>query len=390
MTIDPQKSSLDTALLPAIVLNTIRHPVIMLAIDNRIAFANSEAEGYFKTSLNVMARHKLSDYVPFGSPLLALVEQVRERKSPVNEYRVDISSPRLGNDRLVDIYVAPVSEELGSVVVLLQERLMADKLDRQMTHRGAARSVTGLASMLAHEIKNPLSGIRGAAQLLETVVSDEDRDLTRLITDETDRIVSLVDRMEVFSDARPIERQPVNIHIVLDHVRAIARNGFGRHIKFSEGYDPSLPPVFANRDQLVQIFLNLVKNAAEAIGDDPNGEITLSTAFRPGVRLSVPGSRERVSLPLEFCVHDNGKGVPEELRTYLFDPFVTTKTNGTGLGLALVAKIVGDHGGVVECESQPRRTTFRILLPAYSGPIGSDGDDYLEIAEGARLESKRS
>jgi two-component system, NtrC family, nitrogen regulation sensor histidine kinase GlnL len=390
MNADTKNDSMNMATLPTIVLNTIRHPVIMLSPNDTIAFANSEAEGYFKTSLNVMIRHRLSDYVPFGSPLLALVDQVRLRKSPVNEYRVDISSPRLGNDRLVDIYVAPVSEAPGSVVVLLQERSMADKLDRQMTHRGAARSVTGLASMLAHEIKNPLSGIRGAAQLLETVVSDEDRDLTRLITDETDRIVSLVDRMEVFSDERPIARQPVNIHIVLDHVRAIARNGFARHIKFIEDYDPSLPPVLANRDQLVQIFLNLVKNAAEAISDEPNGEITLSTAFRPGVRLSVPGSRERVSLPLEFCVHDNGKGVPEDLRSYLFDPFVTTKTNGTGLGLALVAKIVGDHGGVVECESQPRKTTFRILLPAYSGPSAENGDDYLEIAEGGRLESNRS
>lgn len=384
-----QSASLDLASLPGIVLNTIRHPVIMLSADNHIAFANSEAEGYFKTSISVMSRNLLSDYVPFGSPLLALVEQVRERRSPVNEYRVDISSPRLGNDRLVDIYVAPVMEVQGAVVVLLQERTMADKLDRQMTHRGAARSVTGLASMLAHEIKNPLSGIRGAAQLLETVVSDEDRDLTRLITDETDRIVALVDRMEVFSDERPVERAPVNIHIVLNHVRAIASNGFAKHIKFTEDYDPSLPPVFANRDQLVQIFLNLVKNAAEAIGDDAHGEISLSTAFRPGVRLSVPGSRERVSLPLEFCVHDNGKGVPEELQAYLFDPFVTTKTNGTGLGLALVAKIVGDHGGVVECDSQPRRTTFRILLPAYRGPDAENGDDYLEIAEGGRLESDR-
>ncbi|HSI41825.1 MAG TPA: nitrogen regulation protein NR(II), partial [Xanthobacteraceae bacterium] len=330
-------------------MNALPHPVVTVNADDRIVDANVAAEGFFEGSLAVLARHRLHEFVPFGSPLLSLIEQVRGRGAAVNEYRVDLGTPRNGGERIVDIHVAPLSEYPGHVVVMLQERTIADKMDRQLTHRGAARSVTALASMLAHEIKNPLSGIRGAAQLLELNASDDDRSLTRLITDEADRIVKLVDRMEVFSDERPIEREPVNIHAVLEHVRTLASSGFARHVRFVEEYDPSLPPVLANRDQLVQVFLNLVKNAAEAIGDTSDGEILLTTAFRPGVRLTVPGTTARVSLPLEFCVRDNGPGVPEDLMPHLFDPFVTTKPTGTGLGLALVAKIVGDHGGIIEC-----------------------------------------
>ena len=356
------------------ILHALPNPVIMVGPDGKIADANVAAEQFFEASIPMLRRHMLRDLVPFGSPLLALVEQVRSRGAAVNEYKVDLATPRNPGERVVDLHVAPLSEYPGHVVVMLQERTIADKMDRQLTHRGAARSVTALAAMLAHEIKNPLSGIRGAAQLLEQSAADEDRSLTKLICDETDRIVKLVDRMEVFGDKRPVEREAVNIHVVLDHVKRLAQSGFARHIKFVEEYDPSLPPILANRDQLVQVLLNLVKNATEAIGDVPDAEIQLTTAFRPGVRLSVPGSSTRVSLPLEFCVKDNGPGVPEDLMPHLFDPFVTSKPTGSGLGLALVAKIVGDHGGVVECESQPRKTTFRVLMPIYSGDDASNDD----------------
>ena len=350
------------------VLNALPLPVIIIESNGRIADANVAAESFFEASVLLLRRQMLRDLVPFGSPLLALVEQVRNRGAAVNEYKVDLSTPRNPGDRLVDLHVAPLPERPNHVVVMLQERTIADKMDRQLTHRGAARSVSALAAMLAHEIKNPLSGIRGAAQLLEQSAGDDDRTLTRLICDEADRIVKLVDRMEVFSDERPVEREPVNIHAVLDHVKRLAQSGFARRFRFVETYDPSLPPVFANRDQLIQVFLNLVKNAAESIGEAAtDGEIQLTTAFRPGVRLKLPGSKTRVSLPLEFCVRDNGPGVAEDLMPHLFDPFVSTKPTGSGLGLALVAKIIGDHGGIIECESQQRHTVFRVLMPMFTG-----------------------
>src|SRR4249919_2125533 len=349
------------------MLHALPHPVIMVAPDGKIADANVAAEQFFDASTSMLRRHLLRELVPFGSPLLTLIEQVRRRGAAVNEYKVDLATPRNPGERLVDLYVAPLPEYTEHVVVMLQERTIADKMDRQLTHRGAARSVIALAAMLAHEIKNPLSGIRGAAQLLEQAASPEDRTLTRLICDEADRIVTLVDRMEVFGDDRPVARGPVNIHSVLDHVKRLAQSGFARNIRFIEDYDPSLPPVLANQDQLIQVFLNLVKNAAEAVADlGSDAEIQLTTAFRPGVRLSVPGKKSRVSLPLEFCVKDNGSGVPEDLLPNLFDPFVTTKPTGSGLGLALVAKIVGDHGGIIECESLSRKTTFRVLLPMFN------------------------
>lgn len=361
------------------LLNALPHPALLIGEDYTILEANNAAEIFFTTSLAMMRRRGLTHYVPFGSPVFATVDQVVSDLAPMTAYGVDLSTPRQSDDMVVDVYATPIveqsdrSDERSHIALMLHPQARTQKLDRQLTSQSSARSVSGLAAMLAHEIKNPLSGIRGAAQLLESDAGEDDRVLTRLITDEADRIVRLVDRMEVFSDERPVERGPVNIHTVLEHVKRLAESGFGSHVHFVEHYDPSLPAIFANRDQLVQVFLNLVKNACESIGSAPDAEIVLTTKFKPGIKLSVPGSSKRLTLPLEFAVRDNGKGIARELLPNLFDPFITTKSNGSGLGLALVAKIIRDHGGVVECEShggagnsgEGRGATFKVMMPVY-------------------------
>ncbi len=361
-------------ILTEVLLNALPHPLLLIGAGLRIEYVNAAAEDFFQMSAAVLRRRQLTDVVAFGSPLIALVEQVQRNETHVNEYGVDLGSFRFDAPKLVDLYCGPLPEAPGRVLVLLQQRSMAQMIERQLTHRSAARSVSALAAVLAHEIKNPLSGIRGAAQLIESERPDSDRTLTQLICAESDRICKLVDRMEIFGDKRPLLREAVNIHDVLDHVKQIAVSGFARQIKIVEHYDPSLPSVPGSRDKLIQVFLNLVKNAAEAIGEErPDGQIILTTSFRPGVRLSVPGSQARVSLPLEIAVEDNGAGVPTDLMPHLFDPFVTTKPSGTGLGLALVAKIIGDHGGIIECDSRPRQTVFRALMPMADSETAHSG-----------------
>ncbi|MDE1147782.1 MAG: ATP-binding protein [Azospirillaceae bacterium] len=364
-------ASTDGVVDPTTILSALPEPILVIDRQRRVHFANLQAEEFFDASASLLVGSLLDTLIPGDSPVFSLIDQARVTGGSVSDYSITLETPRIGLHFLT-AKAAPLSDPPDLVVLSLHERSIARKIDNQLTHRGAARSVVAMAAMLAHEVKNPLSGIRGAAQLLEENASEGDRMLTRLICDEADRIVALVDRMEVFTDGRPLEKSGVNIHGVLEHVRRVAQSGFGRTIRFIERYDPSLPPVLGNRDQLIQIFLNLVKNAAEAC-PDTGGEIILSTAYQHGVRLAVPGSDSRVHLPLLISVQDNGDGIPEDLRANLFDPFVTTKMNGTGLGLALVAKIIGDHGGVIDFDSVPRRTIFKVSLPMAPGRPASEG-----------------
>jgi two-component system, NtrC family, nitrogen regulation sensor histidine kinase GlnL len=347
-------------------------PVIVISPQQHILFVNPAAEQFFGMGAPLLRKQKLADLIPFGSPLFQLIGQALERRASVGERDVDLSTPRHG-EHIADIVVTPMSDPEGTVIIMLQERGLAQRIDRQLLHRGAVRSMHGMAAVLAHEIKNPLAGIRGAAQLIEEHLPSNERDLTRLICDEADRIRALIDRMESFGDTRAFPRAPVNIHEVLDRVRRVAETSFARHVNFVETFDPSLPRVSGDRDQLIQVFMNLVRNAADAVPES-GGEITLTTGYRPGVRFGAAVAGERLSLPLEVTVRDNGAGVPADLMPYIFDPFVTTKRGGSGLGLALVAKIIGDHGGVIECDSVSHRTVFRILLPKAVNDIEGEAD----------------
>ncbi len=347
------------------ILNALAVAVVVVDGSGTILRVNSAGEQLLQSGADYLKGRPLMELLPSDNPIFSLIEQVRTEGLAVSEYGVTLESPRIGK-HFVNLQATPLDENAGSVVVTLQHRSIADKIDRQLTHRGAARSVMAMSAMLAHEVKNPLSGIRGAAQLLEQNSSPDDKNLTTLIREEVDRICGLVDRMEVFSDSGPLQREGVNIHQVLDRVEQLAKNGFGKHLRYVANYDPSLPLVYGNRDQLVQVFLNLVKNAAEAAPIE-GGEITLETAYQHGVRFAVPGSNSRIHLPLRVSVKDNGEGIPDDIKVHLFDPFVTSKPQGSGLGLALVAKIISDHGGVIECDSKPKHTEFRVMLPVAEG-----------------------
>ena len=345
---------------PTDIWNALPAPILLLSPDNRVALANSAAESFLNISQSQLIERGWEPQFPEDSPVRALVREARLSRTNIAAY--DMLVEFIGGRRVrADVLVGRLADEQGWMALSFQPRAVTSLVDQQMGQQGAARSAVGVAAMLAHEIKNPLSGIRGAAQLVAESLDADGQELTGLVITEVDRIRSLIDRMEEFTDTRPRSFQRQNIHSVLSHVRKLAIAGFGSQVQLRERYDPSLPDVLGDRDALIQAFLNLVKNAVEA--SPPGGTVTLTTAFRQGFRVRTPGTGARVSLPLEVCVIDEGEGAPAEISGHLFEPFVSARRGGTGLGLALVAKVVGDHGGVIEYDRRQGRTIFRILLP---------------------------
>lgn len=344
------------------IWSAIPYPAFIVDDDINLSQCNSAAEVFTGTSLRQMHGKALKQYVGEDSAFMDAVMQVRRGSVSVVQYDINIAwGDRVG--RTFDLHASLVQDRPGDILIMLHPRGMAVQMDRSLSHRSAARSVTGMAAMLAHEIRNPLAGISGAAQLLAMSMGDAERELTDLIQEETDRIGSLVERVEQFGDLRPTSRVEVNIHDVLDRAKRAAQAGFGQHVRFREHFDPSLPPTAGDPDQLMQVFQNLLKNAAEAV-PKVGGSIVLRTGFQPGVKMSVPGGQSE-GLPLMVSIVDNGKGIPENLLGDIFEPFVSSKSNGSGLGLSLVSKVLSDHGGVVECDSVPGRTEFTVRLPVW-------------------------
>ncbi|MEL7349370.1 MAG: ATP-binding protein [Pseudomonadota bacterium] len=342
--------------------NALPNPALILEGDGSIRAVNAAAENFLASSERSLRGQSLAGLVGPMSRTAGLVDQALAQGTSMADYGVELTLPER-SARLVDLHVSPVPAEGPATCYMLvvHPRAIAESMDRSLSHRDAARSITGMAAMLAHEVKNPLAGISGAAQLLEMSVEGEARELTELIRAESDRITQLLARVEEFGAIGPVQSIPVNIHDVLDRAVKSAAAGFAAHVKFIEEYDPSLPPVMGDPDHLVRVFINLLKNAAEAT-PEVGGLIIVRTAYRTGIKVRTP-SGKRASLPLAVTISDNGRGVPDALVDHLFEPFVTSKSTGTGLGLAFVSKVVAEHGGVISCESEPGWTRMKLRLP---------------------------
>ncbi|MEI6417938.1 MAG: ATP-binding protein [Sphingomonadales bacterium] len=335
-------------------------PAVLVRADGGIELVNNAAEAFLNQSQPALMERGWAAAFGPDNPVAALVARALHEGASCSAYAMPLRFAD-GRHTVADVLVSPVPDAPEWLTVAFQLRAVASMGERQSAQAGAARTAVGAAAMLAHEIKNPLSGIRGAAQLLAGGLKGDDRDLTSLIISEVDRIAKLIDRMESFTDTRPLPLQAENIHAILGHARQLAATGFARDMHITERYDPSLPPVPANRDALVQLFLNLLKNAAEAAG--PGGQIVVATAFRSGFR--VHRASGPLTLPIEVRILDSGPGVDASVADHVFEPFVSTRKGGTGLGLALVAKVAADHGGLVEYErtGDPPMTMFRVMLP---------------------------
>ncbi len=346
--------------VPGVIWASLPLPALLVDLAGKILEANPAAEIFLNASAKNLRGQPALDRLHIDAPMEEAFARARANQSPLFINDVDVTSGERAPMQC-NVQIATMLDNPGITMVLISPREIAERLGRSMSVKSAARSAIGMAEMLAHEIKNPLAGISGAAQLLSMGLSAEDREMTDLIVAETHRIVKLLEQVEQFGNLRAPDRRAVNIHDALDRARRSALAGYGAHMTIVEDYDPSLPATFADLDQLVQVFLNLIKNAVEAAGQT-GGTIRLHTFYDQSLRLRQKGGPGR-AVPLQIEIIDDGPGIAPQITADIFEPFVSGRENGTGLGLALVSKIISDHEGWVSVESAPGRTTFRVSLP---------------------------
>ncbi len=354
--------------------NSLPIPAFLLDPGDIISEVNPAAELFLNLSIRALRGQPVFDTLAIDAPLEDAFRRVRSDQSSLFINTADVGS----GDRppvQCNIQIAPMIGMPGFVLLIMEPRHIADRLGRSHSVKSAAKSAIGMAEMLAHEIKNPLAGITGAAQLLSMNLSGDDQEMTDLIVAETRRILKLLEQVEQFGNLRPPERRAINIHDLLDRARKTAEIGFAANMRVSELYDPSLPPTYVDGDQMLQVFQNLLMNAAQAAGPE-GGTIVIRTFYEMSLRLRRKDGT--APLPLQVEIIDDGPGLPQEIAGEVFEPFVSGRENGTGLGLALVSKIISDHDGWISVDSVPGRTVFRISLPL--APKGGE-DNPAELQE---------
>jgi len=357
---------------PGSIWASLPTPALLLDAQDRVLAINPAAESFLNLSTRSMQGQPVLDKLAIDAPLEEVFARARANQSALFLNDVDVGTGERA-PVVCNLQVAPLNDDPDTLLLTIAPRELADRLGRSQNVKSAAKSAIGMAEMLAHEIKNPLAGISGAAQLISMNASAEDRELTDLIVEETRRIVKLLEQVEQFGNLRPPEQRAVNIHDVLDRARRSSLVGFAAHMQIVEDYDPSLPSTLGDGDQLLQVFLNLLKNAAEASKGKP-GVIRIHTFYDLSLRLRRRDGTGR-AVPLQVEIIDNGPGIPPDIASEIFEPFVSGRENGTGLGLALVSKIISDHGGWISVDSVPGKTVFRISLPIAPKGTAGDGDE---------------
>ncbi|MDI2090283.1 two-component system sensor histidine kinase NtrB [Commensalibacter oyaizuii] len=344
------------------IVESLPTPLIVVDAQLNIIYINGAAEDFLVISKKNVQHCDLKAFFSSNHSVYDLIKKVKVKKRAIVEYEVEILTyTQISKE--ITLYIAPFIKNEQLICLTIHDYTLAKTIGEKASFHKISRSVANMAALLAHEIKNPLSGIKGAAQLLQTTLNTQDQELTTLICDEVERIKKLVDRTAVFNNQH-LHFSLVNIYSILAHVKKIAENGFAADIPIKTIYDPSLPLIRADKDLLIQVFINLIKNAAESIKNAKiQGEITLIIGYQPNLVMNISENKKRVTLPLVIIIRDNGPGIPDHIKPRLFEPFVSSRPNGTGLGLALCGKIINDHGGIIDIHSQKDQTDVKIFLP---------------------------